>query len=146
MAEQCKELVGRGSIQYACRLTTSHEGPHVAPEDGPSQIARGRWEAEQKAKTVAAPILQDLFQEPTGRDEGEYGPYAYSPTVDFRMYAMDVLNEKFEELPAALRSWVLGAQAQMILRDMWKASEVTGLITIDRATLERVVPEQLRSS
>lgn len=143
--QQCKELVGRGTIQHACRLTVNHEGPCVAPENGPSQIARGRWEAEQKMAVRPSATPEAVPSEVAPSSEGA-NSVRYEPRHDFRGVAMDFLNESFGELPTSLRAWVLGAECQMVLVDMWKTLRESGAdtVTLDMATIERVLPESLR--
>jgi hypothetical protein len=137
---QCAELVGKGAVQYRCRLKGNHDGPCVATENGPSQIARGRWEAEQLAP---APVPAPTEVPPAS--VGEILP-RYTPKYDFRHQAMSTLGVGFPEMPSSLRSWVLGAESQMVLNDIWRALIESGedAITIDRAVLEHIIPDALR--
>lgn len=142
---QCAELVGKGAVQYRCRLRSNHDGPCVATENGPSQIARGRWEAEQLAATQPAPAPEPAPPEVPPASGGVITP-RYTPRYDFRHQAMSTLGVGFPDMPASLRSWVLGAEAQMVLNDIWRALIESGedAITIDRAVLEHIIPDALR--
>lgn len=157
----CSELVGKGTVQYGCRLELGHDGPHMAPEIGPSQIERGKWEAEQKRlarhadeqaidaviadvdriKVVSAvldPALQATaaMEEERRNFEFEYRREALA------QFAMDTFKLPRSKMPPAITSWLLGAECQMALQELWKAAE-KGPITIDRKLLETIIPEEL---
>jgi hypothetical protein len=157
---------------YLCRLESGHDGPCTAPEVGPSQIARAKWERQQKSavvdnsngggvshETVEQPMMHEFTDnapvpdpepapapEQTAFEPDEVPALRWARTHDDRVaLALMELAKPFDDLAPAVRSWVRGAQAQLALVELWEATK-GGPVTLSREDLVGLVPEYLQTN
>jgi hypothetical protein len=151
---ECTKLVGKGAVQYKCRLQ-EHEGPCACPEVPSSSVMRARWEAEQlalqpKAKIkaadkVVAPAPEIVVTTTRPVDQ------AFMSQADRMAIAIESLRGDFGSLPLAVQSWIMGAAAQLALSQLWGAwttvlaSGGTALVLTEE-DITALVPEKLRNS
>ena len=50
----CDERVGRNTVTYPCTLPSEHDGPHMSPDNVPSQGERRRWQEGEDARQTLA--------------------------------------------------------------------------------------------
>lgn len=168
MPDTCKKLVGTGVIQYPCILP-EHEGPCVAREIPASKVRREQWLRENiAAGTVETPTpAPEVVYRPDQVQQPEATPEAASPEMETSStttpspqfnpsqhridLAQSSLRQPYDQLPTAIKSWVLGATAQLALIDLWKrwvalreaGQDEPGLV-LTAEDIEALVPDALR--
>lgn len=157
----CGKPVGKGTVQFRCTLSP-HEGngPCVAVEIPSSRVEREAWLREQIAAGVETPLPADHVPAvpPTpeavqdgsiSSDSGEVYPQSHGfVTHDARVaQAMQSMHVEYDGLPTALKSWTMGAVAQLALVDLWRVFQASehDTITLTREDLEALIPPKLRT-
>lgn len=159
----CGKPVGRGAVQYRCTLPPhENNGPCVAVEIPSSRVAREAWQREQIAAGIDNPIPESLTAsapvvapEPQLQDgsisstTGEVFPqsHGFSDHESRVGQAMQSMHAEYEHLPTALKSWTMGAAAQLSLVDLWRVFKASGHdeILLTREDVEALVPPKLRT-
>lgn len=111
-------------------------------------VARQRWRSENPPEIVQS-LDADLRQVESGSSVSPLMRTQGDRVAEVLAQLKNVHGDSGENLPQAIRSWMMGSAAQLSLVDLWHAwtdvIKVGGRqLVLDKEQVERLVPPHLR--
>ena len=156
----CGKPVELGGVaSFPCVIKTNHDGPCMSHESEVSKVRRERWNKAQDAivKEASAPVAPVAPVAAHAPDTAANVPklttamVAVSAPGERERGMMKRLSETSpEDLPPAVKSWMMGALATTTLMTIWQLAHSefdksgSSVVVMTKEFLESVVPESLK--